>query len=156
MNLQSLRLAIPKFHLPAHGSICWSRYSLNFIFGSGRVDGEAIERFWACSNPVATSTREMGHGTRHDFLEARWNMSNFFKLVDLGVAIRKRLKTAIEGREKHSHELEEFSVSFSESTISAWVQMIELFDQDPENNPDPYQTTMQGKPSSHTADDHTN
>lgn len=65
-HLSSLELvyAIPKFHLPAHGFKCWSRFSLNFIPGSARVDGEAIERLWARTNPVATSTREMKASVR--------------------------------------------------------------------------------------------
>ena len=73
--LTQIIYAIPKFHLPAHGSACWSLYSLNYLIGSARVDGEAIERFWALSNSVATSTREMTSGARHDFLESFANGS---------------------------------------------------------------------------------
>jgi hypothetical protein len=75
---------IPKFHLPAHGTKCLSLYSLNFLRGWARTDGEGIERLWASTNPVATMTREMSGGARHDFLDDQWGASNFRKNVNLG------------------------------------------------------------------------
>jgi hypothetical protein len=75
---------IPKFHLPAHGPKCHTLYSLNFKQGWARTDGEGIERLWASTNPVATMTREMGPGQRHDFLDDLWGASNFRKRVNLG------------------------------------------------------------------------
>ncbi|KAJ7761381.1 hypothetical protein B0H16DRAFT_1719547 [Mycena metata] len=36
-------------------------------------DGEAVERVWANANPVASSTRDMGPGSRHDTLDDHFN-----------------------------------------------------------------------------------
>jgi hypothetical protein len=89
----------------------------------------------------------MSFGARHDFLEARWNMSNFQKLIGLGATIAKRLQTAMDGRIKHSQELEEFTAAFSPVIIEEWTRMVYAFHCDPKNNKDPYQTHLQGKHS---------
>src|SRR5258707_1056099 len=60
-----LECFIPKFHLPAHGSGCHTKYSFNYRPGVGRTHGENIESGWAHTNPAAISTREMGSGARH-------------------------------------------------------------------------------------------
>jgi hypothetical protein len=139
-----VRLAVPKFHLPAHGASCWSQFSWNYILGGGRVDGEAIERFWAIANLVAASTREMGHGMRHDYLDGRWNMWNFMKLVDLGATMSRRLDMAVNGFRRHSQEFKDFSMSFPERTIADWTKMVCDYHQDPANNRDPYQSLTRG------------
>ncbi|KAF9784809.1 hypothetical protein BJ322DRAFT_1021482 [Thelephora terrestris] len=61
----TLEFFIPKFHLPAHGSSCHTKYSFNYRPGVGRTHGENIESGWAHTNPAAVSTREMGGGARH-------------------------------------------------------------------------------------------
>lgn len=66
--------AVGKFHLAAHKADCRFRYSLRYIWGSGRTDGEADEREWAVLNTLAQRAREMAAGHRHDtindFLDA--------------------------------------------------------------------------------------
>lgn len=79
-----LRFAIPKFHIPAHGKLCQSRFSLNYLRYVGRTDGENIERGWAWMNPASLSTREMGPGARHDVLDDQWSSWNFRLVVRLG------------------------------------------------------------------------
>jgi hypothetical protein len=137
--------AIPKFHLPAHGFKCWSLFSLNYIKGSARVDGEAIERFWSLTNPVATSTREMAPGARHDYLEERWRTANFRKMVELGTSLATKLREAVKGRDKHTQELAEFSSSFEEEILVQWREAVELWHRDPVNHLDPYQVQTAGK-----------
>jgi hypothetical protein len=78
--------AIPKFHLIAHGVKCQTRFSLNYIPGSARTDGEGIEREWAHINAAATSTREMTAGQRHEVLDDMWNFWNWVKLTKLGTS----------------------------------------------------------------------
>lgn len=53
--------------------------------GWGRTDGEGIERTWAGTNPLATSTREMAGGARHDFLDDQFGAQNFRKITGLGM-----------------------------------------------------------------------
>lgn len=134
---------IPKFHLPAHGFSCQTQYSLNFVPNCARVDGEGIERLWAGTNPVATSTREMTAGTRHDFLEERWSTQNFRKVVHLGESLAAKLRTAVTGLTKHSQELAEFSAA-NKDHVSKWMRMIEEYHSDPTAHPDPYRVALQG------------
>jgi len=140
-----MKYAIPKFHLPAHGFGCWSLYSLNFICGSARVDGEAIERFWSSLNPVATSTREMSTAARHDFIEERIGAQNFRKVVDLGSSLSKKLHSAIKGQKRHRQELEELTSSFEPALVERWKEAVHDYHRDPANHRDPYSNQTQGK-----------
>lgn len=78
------RTAIPKLHLPVHGPQCQGRYSLNWLPGVGRTDGEVMERIWASANAAAPSTKEMTAGHRHDILNGIWDCQNWRKLVNCG------------------------------------------------------------------------
>ena len=79
--------AVPKFHLPGHGQACQSLYSLNRLQFSARTDGEGIERGWSNINPIATSTREMGPGFRHDTLDVHWAALNWRKITGMGTSV---------------------------------------------------------------------
>lgn len=79
-----LEFFIPKFHLPAHGPSCHTRFSFNYRPGVGRTHGENIESGWAHTNPAATSTREMGAGARHSALDGHWGGWNWRKIVRFG------------------------------------------------------------------------
>ena len=80
----SLEYFIPKFHLPAHGPSCHTKYSLNYRTGVGRTHGENIESGWAHTNPAAVATREMGAGARHSTLDSHWGGWNWRKIVGFG------------------------------------------------------------------------
>lgn len=79
-----VRFAIPKFHLPAHGQSCQTRFSFNFLEGVGRTCGEGIEQTWAGMNAVSMSAREMSPGSRQDLLDQHISAWNFRKNVGLG------------------------------------------------------------------------
>ncbi|KAG6821941.1 hypothetical protein H0H92_015986, partial [Tricholoma furcatifolium] len=74
---------VPKFHLTAHVAGCRTRFSLNYNIGVGRTDGEAPERGWADSNPLASSTKEMGPGSRRDALDSHFGDHNWKKIIAL-------------------------------------------------------------------------
>lgn len=80
----SIVFLIPKFHLPAHIVPCHQRFSFNYTLWVGRTDGEAPERGWAHINPVATSTREMGPGSRRDTLDDHFGDWNHKKSIAMG------------------------------------------------------------------------
>lgn len=84
LALHLIRFVIPKLHIHAHTQLCQRTYSLNNLPGAGNTDGEGIERPWANTGPVATSTTEMGPGSRHDTLDDHWGHWNWQKLVGLG------------------------------------------------------------------------
>ena len=84
-NRFSFEYFIPKFHLPAHGSSCHTKYSFNYRPGVGRTHGENIESGWAHTNPAAVATREMGPGARHSALDSHWGGWNWRKITGLGM-----------------------------------------------------------------------
>lgn len=75
---------LPVWHGGIHEDACRSRNSLKYHDGVGRTDGEAIERIWSLLNPIAWSTKYMGEGSRHDWIEDKIDNINFGKLVGLG------------------------------------------------------------------------
>ena len=81
--LKYWRVAIPKFHLPGHGSECQVTYNLAYTKWAGRMDGERIEAGWAQANSMATWTRESGPNARRGILDDHWNASNWRKVLGL-------------------------------------------------------------------------
>jgi hypothetical protein len=79
-----IRFLVPKFHLPAHIPACRNRFAFMLTPGAGLGDGEAPERGWGELNPLATSTREMGPGTRRDTLDYHFGDYNWRKRIRLG------------------------------------------------------------------------
>lgn len=74
---------VPKFHLPAHGSSCHTKFSFNFGTGVGRTHGETVEQEWSHINGAALATREMGPGARHAALDDNWGGWNWRKVLGL-------------------------------------------------------------------------
>jgi hypothetical protein len=87
-QLHSLRLAIPKFHISAHGLDCQSNFSFNYQPHMARTDGEDPERWWAHINPVSMSTKEMGPGARLDTLDDHAAAWNWRKITGFGTCFR--------------------------------------------------------------------
>ena len=81
----ALAYAIPKLHWHSHRFEGHSKFSLNFILGAGRTDGEGIERRWWWIEPVANAIKGMGPGNRQSVLEDQWGYANWRKLVTLGM-----------------------------------------------------------------------
>jgi hypothetical protein len=54
---------IPKYHLAGHTDSCYARFSLNNMFGVGRLDAEGCERAWGDLNQASGSTSEKGPGS---------------------------------------------------------------------------------------------
>lgn len=79
-----VKFLVPKFHLPAHIAACRTKFSFNFCPGCARTDGEAPERGWSEINPLATSTREMGPGSRRDTLDFHFGDFNWRKIMKIG------------------------------------------------------------------------
>jgi hypothetical protein len=82
-KLKSRKVAVPKFHLPAHGNSCQVLYNLSYTKFAGRTDGERIEAGWALANPMATWTRESGPNARRAILDDHWGALNWQKTLRL-------------------------------------------------------------------------
>ena len=76
-----VNVAIPGWHINAHGAKCRNNFNLSYMAGAGRTTGEDIETTWAGTNALAPSVREMGPAARHDTLNDHWNGWNFRKIV---------------------------------------------------------------------------
>ncbi|KAG1812315.1 hypothetical protein EV424DRAFT_1349351 [Suillus variegatus] len=77
---------VPKFYLPAHIAACQIGFLFNPVKGVGQTDGEAPQQGWANINPVATSTREMGLGSRRDTLDDHFGDFNWKKVTNFAMS----------------------------------------------------------------------
>jgi len=81
----TVKMLVPKFHLPAHVEKCQCDFSFNYTKHVGRTDGEAPEGGWSKINGLVASAREMGPGSRHDLLEGHMGDSNWKKVVGMSL-----------------------------------------------------------------------
>jgi hypothetical protein len=77
-------VAVGKFHLGAHIRSCFPKYSLNFIPGSGQIDGEIMETLWSLFNKFAGMARAMTMAHRKDVLNDHMRDVNWKKLAGMG------------------------------------------------------------------------
>ena len=84
---KELLYAIGKLHWHGHKPEGHSRYSLNYILGAARTDGEGIERHWWDIQPLAISTYMMGLGGHQGALNDIWGFANWVKLIRLGMCL---------------------------------------------------------------------
>ncbi|KAJ7026230.1 hypothetical protein C8F04DRAFT_1268406 [Mycena alexandri] len=136
------RFVIPKMHIHSHTLACQLLFSLNFLVGAGQTDGEGIERPWANLGGVATSTREMGPGSRRDTLDSHLSFWNWIKLIGIADLLRRRLdKAKVEEREQ-AEAFEAFSAEQGER-VEGWRAMVHAFEANPVA-PNPYESTEKG------------
>ena len=83
-KVKDIRFAIPKKHFRVHGGEPHSRWSLNLLRWVGRTYREWIEAHWSHMNPLATSTREMSPGMRHEVYNDHWGAWNWQKTIGFG------------------------------------------------------------------------
>ncbi|KAG1856429.1 hypothetical protein F4604DRAFT_1931841 [Suillus subluteus] len=128
--LLSMVLTVPKFHLPAHIASCQTKFSFNFIKGVGWTDGKAPECGWADINPIATSTREMGPGSRRDTLDDHFNDWNWKKVCSMGTTLLRKYKAAIPEVEECASDLKEFEAALDPDQLATWQKEIEMWESD--------------------------
>ncbi|KAI5116865.1 hypothetical protein M0805_001747 [Coniferiporia weirii] len=133
-----LHIAVPKFHLKAHGEACQSRYSLNLLPHSARMDGKGIECGWSHINPITMSTREMGPGFRHNTINDHWSAWNWRKIANTSTLLLKKLVDAKNMLVKHKLQFAQISAPLSVSMIAGWNQMVMTWQKDPLHAPDLY------------------
>ncbi|KAJ7118008.1 hypothetical protein C8R43DRAFT_1153763 [Mycena crocata] len=133
LAMHLFRFVIPKMHIHGHKLDCQRQFSLNLVPGSAQTDGEGIE---------ASSTREMGPGSREDVLSCHWGHWNWQKLVGMATALRRRTDRA---NIEYASQLEGFT-TFSmqqEARVPAWRAMVVAFEADPKK-PNPYEAPFRG------------
>ncbi|KAJ8694301.1 hypothetical protein PTI98_009225 [Pleurotus ostreatus] len=115
---------VPKFHLYAHQTDCQINYSFNLTPGVGRTDGEAPERGWAAMNPVASSTKEMGPGSRRDTLDDHFRDYNWRKIVALHISLLNKVQEAVEMRSEHVSNFLTLSKSLPDAVVQQFTTII--------------------------------
>ncbi|KAK7026684.1 hypothetical protein VNI00_015557 [Paramarasmius palmivorus] len=141
-TIPEFTFVVPKLHLYGHTPHCQANYSLNYSPGVGRTDGEGVERNWAGQGPISTSTTEMGPGSRHDTLDDHWGYWNWQKLVGLGLLLLRRLRLAVEWKNKTESLHNAYCLNQS-SHIDKWKKMVEEFEED-HTRPNPYELPESG------------
>ncbi|KAG2107222.1 uncharacterized protein F5147DRAFT_746023 [Suillus discolor] len=129
-----VRFFVPKFHLPAHILACQTKFSFNFSKNVGRTDGEAPERGWSNINPMASSTKEMGPGSRRDTLDDHFGDWNWKKVVGLGATLLRKMIEAREERKAHQTAFQELNEALAPETMEAWKVEIESWEENPNDS----------------------
>ncbi|KAG2338577.1 hypothetical protein BDR05DRAFT_1004149 [Suillus weaverae] len=134
---------VPKFHLPVHIAKCQTIFSFNFTRFVGRTDGEAPERGWSNINPMASSTKAMGPGCRHDTLNDHFGDWNWKKTVGLGASLLHKMKDALVENAAHKLAFEEFNAAITPKHCSARLAEMEAWEENPNDMPKLWVTITQ-------------
>lgn len=150
--------AVPKLHIHSHTKHCQENYSLNYLPGVGRTDGEGIERPWANIGATATSTRVMGPGAHIETLNNHWSHWNWQKVIGLsmysfypssypltrsiGSLLPRRLSLALSERSVQQDSFDIFS-SQQGDQVERWKAMVLMYEAD-NTKLNPYQVPTTG------------
>ncbi|KAH9890400.1 hypothetical protein C8Q73DRAFT_652264 [Cubamyces lactineus] len=140
----SISYVIPKLHYRSHETLNHSQYSLNYMPGCARTDGEGIERRWWWIQPIASSTKVMGPGMRQGVLEDQWGYSNWRKTVDLPWALSARLKEAVREYRDHKALFDTLTLTLDPARCAEWEASVKGWELDPKGKDDPYVVASQG------------
>ena len=68
--------AVGKWHLAAHIPECFPKFSLNFVEGTGQVEGEILETLWSRMDEVAGLTQSMSIAHHQETVDENMNDNN--------------------------------------------------------------------------------
>ncbi|KAJ7913301.1 hypothetical protein B0H13DRAFT_1873983 [Mycena leptocephala] len=122
--------SLPVWHASSHETECTNRYSLSFIPGVGKTDGEGIERLWAELSTFAFHTKNMGIGHRADTLNDKINYHNFMKNLGQAGILQRKLMVAIAERERQIAAWKEVNKSIPSKVRTTWQERIDAFHKD--------------------------
>lgn len=144
----SFSFVVPKFHLPAHIAKCQTAFSFNYTRSVGRTDGEAPERGWADINQAASSTKEMGPGSRRDTLDDYFGDWNWKKVVNMRASLTKfcyscnsnpiflaatflrKIVDAVPARAEHVSHFDELTAALPPASVLRWTKEVEAWEAD--------------------------
>ncbi|KAF9028249.1 hypothetical protein BDZ89DRAFT_934883, partial [Hymenopellis radicata] len=131
-SMEHMLYLVPKFHLPAHIPFCRFLYSFNWTPKVGRTEGEAPERSWSANNGSATSTREMGPGSRRDTLDDHFGDQNWRKVCLMMPALVEKLEEAVKERATHVVAFLGYEASLADANIiPIWREAVLKWEADP-------------------------
>ncbi|KAI0741135.1 hypothetical protein C8Q76DRAFT_608959 [Earliella scabrosa] len=109
--------AVGKFHLPAHIPSCRFKFSYNFLPGAAMTDGEANERMWPVMNGLASRTKEMGPGMRHDTINDVYGDINIRRVHNTPRDLCERHRNAMKQQPIAEAHFKKIEAKFSQEEI---------------------------------------
>jgi hypothetical protein len=158
--------AIGLFHEPAHRTANHEQFSPTFVKGVGATNFENIERLWSSHNALGNSSKTMGPGTRHAYIDDHISSWNWQKYQGHGALIvvfssstrhpycstGKRLfikfKKAIAHRNQQVEAHRGFTMSLPVDLTTTWEALCLIWDAEPypKNNViNPFEVTSECK-----------
>ncbi|KAG1825473.1 uncharacterized protein BJ212DRAFT_1443612 [Suillus subaureus] len=132
---------IPKFHIGAHITTCQTMFSWNLARFVGRTDGEGPERGWANINWVASSTKEMGPGSRCDMLDDHFSNWNWKKVTMFGRTLKRKMEEAPKWKWEHCAALDELEATIQPGLLDEWRLEVEAWEED-NTKPNPFDSRV--------------
>ncbi|KAI0702837.1 hypothetical protein C8T65DRAFT_709367 [Cerioporus squamosus] len=129
--------AIPKFHIQAHREQCLADYNLRYLPGCGCSDCEGIERRWAQSNGAAGITKEMGPGSRRDYVDDIWGGQNWVKVTNLAAMLLNKIKKAVPERNAQVAAFKQYDSALPAGPKDQWKAVVEAWEAD-KTQPNPF------------------
>ncbi|TRM57970.1 hypothetical protein BD626DRAFT_411100 [Schizophyllum amplum] len=133
---RDLSFGLPVWHGGIHEEYCRSRHSMKY-HPVGRTDGEGIERIWSLFNPCAWATKEMGEGSRHDWLEDKGDSINFGKNTAQVATLSRRLVIAIDERDVQVKAFARVNANVEQSQLKEWRAQVRRWQKDT-SGPSPF------------------
>ncbi|KAF9508989.1 hypothetical protein BS47DRAFT_1365591 [Hydnum rufescens UP504] len=129
-NITTLRGVIPKFHFGAHKPEGHAQFSLNWMPGVGRTDGEGIEQDWSSINPAANNDI--------------WSDLNYQKITTLSTSLLQKLHNALVQSAFHLEQYDTLTQGLADDDASTWERMVREWEIDA-SKPDPYTLPLSNK-----------
>ncbi|KAJ7028751.1 hypothetical protein C8F04DRAFT_1212103 [Mycena alexandri] len=100
---------VPNFHILGHKWPCHSPFSFQWMWGAGMTDGEDVEQNWDFTNGAAGSTKMMGPGGRHAFLEGLFAFHNWMRTVSYRKVFGRRMTRDLKEGRQHREAFTAFT-----------------------------------------------
>ncbi|KAJ7264470.1 hypothetical protein B0H12DRAFT_1011966, partial [Mycena haematopus] len=105
----SVWFKVPNFHILGHKWPCHSPFSFHWMWGAGMTVGEDVEQNWEFTNGAAGSTKMMGPGGRHAFLEGLFAFHNWSRTVSYRKVFGRRMARNLKEGRQHKEAFDAFT-----------------------------------------------
>ncbi|KAG1785033.1 uncharacterized protein HD556DRAFT_1435285 [Suillus plorans] len=140
-NNMLVQYFVPKFHIAAHVAACQVNFSWNLTKWVGRTDGEVPEWGWANANRIASSTKEMGPGTRCDTLDDHFGDWNWKKTTTLGRTLKCKMEEATKWEREHCAALCDLEATVQPALLEEWELEVQTWEED-NTRPNPFESKV--------------
>ena len=79
--------AVGKWHLAAHIPECFPKFSLNFVEGTGQVEGKILEMLWSRMDEVAGLTQSMSIAHHWDTVDEDMSDNIWQKIIHIDIHV---------------------------------------------------------------------